>query len=152
MTTRRRFIQTVGRAGAGAVALSLAGGPFGCSGRRKPNIVLILADDLGYSQLGCYGETKIRTPHIDRLAAEGTRFTQAYSGSPVCAPSRCVLLTGLHTGHAHVRDNLEIEPEGQAPLPEGTPTLPRLLRSEAYATGLVGKWGLGYPGSPGAPL
>jgi len=134
------------------VALSLAGGPFGCSGRRKPNIVLILADDLGYSQLGCYGETKIRTPHIDRLAAEGTRFTQAYSGSPVCAPSRCVLLTGLHTGHAHVRDNLEIEPEGQAPLPEGTPTLPRLLRSEGYATGLVGKWGLGYPGSPGAPL
>ncbi len=152
MTTRRRFIQTVGRAGAGAVALSLAGGPFGCSGPRKPNIVLILADDLGYSQLGCYGETKIRTPHIDRLAAEGTRFTQAYSGSPVCAPSRCVLLTGLHTGHAHVRDNLEIEPEGQAPLPKDTPTLPRLLRSEGYATGLVGKWGLGYPGSPGAPL
>lgn len=152
MPTRRTFIQTVGRAGAGAVALSLTGGPFGCSGRRKPNIVLILADDLGYSQLGCYGETKIRTPHIDRLAAEGTRFTQAYSGSPVCAPSRCVLLTGLHTGHAHVRDNLEIKPEGQAPLPEGTPTLPRLLRSEGYATGLVGKWGLGYPGSPGAPL
>ena len=96
--------------------------------------------------------TRIRTPHIDRLAAEGTRFTRAYSGSPVCAPSRCVLLTGLHTGHAHVRDNLEIEPEGQTPLPAGTRTLPRLLRREGYATGLVGKWGLGFPGSTGDPL
>jgi arylsulfatase len=152
VTTRRDFIRTLGRAGAGAAALSLAGGQIGCSGPRRPNVVLILADDLGYAQLGCYGERRIRTPHIDRLAAEGTRFTQAYSGSPVCAPSRCVLLTGLHTGHAHIRDNLEVQPEGQAPLPEGTPTLPRLLRSAGYATGLVGKWGLGHPGSTGAPL
>lgn len=152
MTSRREFLKTAVQSGVGAAALSLAGASACRAARKKPNIVLILADDLGYAQLGCYGETKIQTPHIDRLATEGTRFTQAYSGSPVCAPSRCVLLTGLHTGHAHVRDNLEIEPEGQAPLPEGTPTLPRLLRSEGYATGLVGKWGLGYPGSPGAPL
>jgi len=147
MPTRRDFLRTA----AGAAALTLTGSPA-CRGARKPNIILILADDLGYSQLGCYGETRIRTPHIDRLAAEGTRFTQAYSGSPVCAPSRCVLLTGLHTGHAHVRDNLEIEPEGQAPLPAGTATLPRLLQAEGYATGLIGKWGLGPPGSSGEPL
>ena len=152
MPSRREFLSAAARAGSGLAALSLAGGPFGCRGRRKPNIILILADDLGYSQLGCYGETRIRTPHIDRLAAEGTRFTQAYSGSPVCAPSRCVLLTGRHTGHAHVRDNLEIQPEGQTPLPAGTPTLPRLLQAEGYATGLVGKWGLGFPGSSGEPL
>jgi arylsulfatase len=130
------------------------GGSSGCrpAARTKPNIVLILADDLGYSQLGCYGEARIRTPHIDRLAAEGTRFTQAYSGSPVCAPSRCCLMTGLHTGHAHIRDNKEIEPEGQEPLPAGTATLPRLLQAEGYRTALVGKWGLGYPGSSGEPL
>jgi len=149
---RREFLKAAAASGAGVAALALAGGPFACAGRRKPNIILILADDLGCSQLGCTGETRIRTPHIDRLAAEGTRFTQAYSGSPVCAPSRCVLLTGLHTGHAHVRDNREIQPEGQEPLPAGTPTLPRLLQAEGYATGLVGKWGLGYPGSPGEPL
>ncbi|HSQ79115.1 MAG TPA: sulfatase-like hydrolase/transferase, partial [Candidatus Bathyarchaeia archaeon] len=151
MSTRRDFLKTA--LGAGAAALSL-GGPAACrtSGPAAPNIILILADDLGYSQLGCYGETRIRTPHIDRLAAEGTRFTQAYSGSPVCAPSRCALLTGLHTGHAQIRDNREVQPEGQAPLAAGTPTLPRLLRAEGYATGLVGKWGLGYPGSEGEPL
>ena len=152
MASRRGFLRAALQAGSGVAALSLAGGPFGCAGRAKPNIILILADDLGYSQLGCYGETRIRTPHIDRLAAEGTRFTQAYSGSPVCAPSRCVLLTGRHTGRAFVRDNREIEPEGQAPLPAGTPTLARLLQAEGYATGLVGKWGLGYPGSEGEPL
>jgi len=153
VTTRRDFLRTAVRTGAGAAAFSLAG-ITACRAARgaKPNIVIILADDLGWSQLGCYGETKIRTPHIDRLAAEGTRFTQAYSGSPVCAPSRCVLLTGLHSGHAHIRDNEEIQPEGQAPLPAGTPTLVRLLQAEGYATGLVGKWGLGYPGSEGEPL
>jgi arylsulfatase A-like enzyme len=147
MPSRREFLRTA----AGAAALTLSGTPA-CRRARKPNIILLLADDLGYAQLGCYGETRIRTPHIDRLAAEGTRFTQAYSGSPVCAPSRCVLLTGLHTGHAPIRDNLEIEPEGQAPLPAGAATLPRLLQAEGYATGLVGKWGLGFPGSPGEPL
>jgi len=150
--SRRDFLKAALASGAGAAGLSLAGGSACRTGRRPPNIVLILADDLGYAQLGGYGETRIRTPHIDRLASEGTRFTQAYSGSPVCAPSRCVLLTGLHTGHAHVRDNLEIEPEGQTPLPAGTATLPRLLRTEGYATGLIGKWGLGFPGSAGEPL
>ena len=153
MPSRREFLSAAARAGSGVAALSFAGGPA-C--RRaapvRPNIVLVLADDLGHAQLGCYGETRIRTPHIDRLAAEGTRFTRAYSGSPVCAPSRCVLLTGRHTGHAHIRDNREIQPEGQAPLPAGTPTLPGLLRDEGYATALVGKWGLGYPGSEGEPL
>jgi arylsulfatase A len=153
MTTRRDFLKSTLGAGAGAAAALAMGGATSCrSARTRPNIVLILADDLGYSQLGCYGETRIRTPHLDRLAAEGTRFTQAYSGSPVCAPSRCVLLTGLHTGHCHVRDNREIQPEGQEPLPAGTATLPRLLRAEGYATGLIGKWGLGYPGSAGEPL
>jgi arylsulfatase len=152
MPSRREFLSAASRAGAGLATLSLAGGPFGCAGRRKPNIILILADDLGSAQLGCYGETRIRTPRIDRLAAEGTRFTQAYSGSPVCAPSRCVLLTGLHSGHAPIRDNKEIEPEGQAPLPLGWPTLPFLLRIRDYTTGLIGKWGLGFPGSTGEPL
>src|SRR5437660_3431856 len=93
---------------------------------RKPNIIFILADDLGYGELGCYGQKKIKTPNIDRLAAEGMRFTQHYSGSPVCAPSRCVLMTGMHTGHALVRDNLSTPPEGQHPLPAGTVTLARL--------------------------
>src|SRR5512137_1557549 len=127
MPSRRDFLRAAVRSAAGAAALSLAGTSACRTGRTQPNIVLILADDLGYAQLGCYGETKIRTPHIDRLAAEGIRFTQAYSGSPVCAPSRCVLLTGRHTGHSFIRDNREIEPEGQAPLPAGTPTLARLF-------------------------
>ena len=77
-----------------------------------PNIVIVLADDLGYGDLGSYGQTKIKTPHLDRLAAEGMRFTQFYSGSPVCAPSRCVLMTGKHGGHAYIRDNREVKPEG----------------------------------------
>lgn len=152
MISRRLFLKDAVRTGAGAAVLSLAGGPACRPARRKPNIVLILADDLGYAQLGCYGESKIRTPAIDRLAAEGTRFIQAYSGSPVCAPSRSVLLTGRHTGHAHIRDNREIQPEGQEPLPAEMPMLPRLLQKEGYTTGLVGKWGLGFPGSSGEPL
>lgn len=117
----------------------------------RPNIVFILADDLGYGDLGCYGQTKIRTPHIDRLAAEGLRFTQHYAGSAVCAPSRCVLMTGKHPGHAHVRDNRGYKPEGQEPLPLDTVTLPKLLRSAGYATGGFGKWGLGGPGTSGEP-
>lgn len=119
---------------------------------RPPNIVFILADDLGYGDLGAYGQRRIQTPHLDRLAAGGLKFTQHYSGNAVCAPSRCVLLTGRHPGHALVRDNREIKPEGQHPLPEGTPTLPALLRSLGYRTGAFGKWGLGGPGSSGDPL
>lgn len=122
-----------------------------------PNIIYILADDLGWAELGCYGQEKIRTPNIDRMAAEGIRFTQHYAGCPVCAPSRCVLLTGLHTGHAYVRDNKENggwgpdEPEGQLALADGQVTIAELLKGAGYATGVVGKWGLGGPGSEGEP-
>ncbi|MCC7011767.1 MAG: arylsulfatase [Planctomycetes bacterium] len=119
--------------------------------RRPPNIVLIVADDLGWGELGCYGQQKIRTPRIDALAREGMRFTQFYSGAPVCAPSRCALLTGLHAGHMAVRDNVEIQPEGQMALPDASVTLAELLRERGYATGCFGKWGLGAPGSEGAP-
>jgi len=124
---------------------------------RKPNIVLFFADDLGYGEVGCYGQTIIKTPNIDRLAAEGMRFTRHYSGNPVCAPSRCALLTGYHTGHAFVRGNKEMggwgpdEPEGQLPIPENTVTLAKYLKRQGYATAAVGKWGLGGPGSSGHP-
>lgn len=121
----------------------------------RPNVVFVLADDLGFGDLGCYGQKKIRTPSIDRLAAEGMRFTQAYAGNAVCAPSRCCLMTGKHPGHAHVRDNRQWKPDvqwsGQIPLPEGTVTLPGLVRAKGYATGAMGKWGLGSPENTGDP-
>ncbi len=123
--------------------------------------MLIQADDLGYSDLSCYGQKRFDTPHVDRLAAEGTRFTAHYAGSPVCAPSRCSLLTGLHTGHSHIRANDELpgrgdvwnDPmlEGQRPLPAGTETVATVLKGAGYDTALVGKWGLGGPGSEGEP-
>lgn len=119
---------------------------------RSPNIIFLLADDLGYGDLGSYGQQRIRTPNLDRLAREGMRFLQHYSGNAVCAPSRCVLMTGRHPGHAVVRDNRELKPEGQHPLPPGTPTLARRLHDAGYATGAFGKWGLGGPDSDGAPL
>lgn len=125
---------------------------------RPPNIILIMADDLGYGELGCYGQTKIRTPNIDRLAAEGMRFTRFYSASTVCAPTRCCLLTGKHTGHAAIRGNKEVggwglnEGEGQAPLPASETTIAEILKGQGYATACVGKWGLGGPGSEGHPL
>src|SRR5262245_11189932 len=97
-----------------------------------PNVIFILADDLGYAELGCYGQKKIRTPHLDKFAKEGVRFTQYYSGSPVCAPSRCVLMTGKHTGHAAVRNNREVKPEGQHPIPADTVTLAKLLKARGY--------------------
>jgi arylsulfatase A-like enzyme len=120
--------------------------------QRTPNVVFVIADDLGYGDLGSYGQKKIRTPNLDRMAAEGMRFTQHYSGSPVCAPSRCVLMTGRHPGHAFVRDNREWKPEGQHPIPADPITLARLFRANGYATGGFGKWGLGGPGSTGEPL
>ncbi len=125
---------------------------------RKPNVILIVADDLGYSELGCYGQRKIRTPRLDRMAAEGLRFTRFYAGSPVCAPSRCTLLTGKHGGHAWVRDNRELpkshprdEFSGQTPLPDSEFTLAELFKTQGYATTAIGKWGLGPPGSEGDP-
>ena len=119
----------------------------------KPNIVFLLADDLGYGELGCYGQQKIRTPHLDQMAAEGIRFTQFYSGAPVCAPSRCVLMTGKHLGHAYIRDNRQAKPgaEGQEPIPDETVTLAETLQAAGYTTGAMGKWGLGPPGSSGDP-
>src|SRR5688572_17555425 len=135
---RRQFLtSTIGAAAALALgpAVAVAQNPPG----RKPNIILVLADDLGFGELGCYGQTKIPTPNIDRLAAEGMRFTTFYSGAPVCAPARCVLLTGKHTGHCVVRDNHEIKPEGQWPLPAKTVTLASLLKEAGYSTACIGK-------------
>jgi arylsulfatase A len=118
----------------------------------RPNVVFILADDLGWAELGSYGQQRIRTPSLDRLAAEGVRFTQHYSGNAVCAPSRSVLLTGQHPGHTPIRDNRELQPEGQAPLPAAAVTIAELLKAQGYATAAMGKWGLGPPGSEGDPL
>lgn len=119
--------------------------------RAKPNIIFILADDLGWGELGCYGSDKIKTPNIDRLAAEGMRFTSAYCGTSVCAPSRAALMTGLHMGHNPIRANREIQPEGQMPLPSGTITVAQLLKDAGYKTATTGKWGLGFPGSGSEP-
>ena len=126
--------------------------------RVPPNIVFLLADDLGYGDLGCYGQTKIRTPSIDRLAREGMRFTAHYSGSNVCAPARCVLMTGRHTGHTYIRDNKQAKAiglpfdEGQVPVPAGCLQLPATLKRLGYVLGGFGKWGLGPVGSTGDPL
>lgn len=121
------------------------------SGQTMPNIIFIMADDLGYGDLSCYGQEKFTTPNIDRLAAEGMRFTNYYSGSTVCAPARSSLLTGLHTGHTPIRGNSEVQPEGQLPMPADTRTFAHLLQGAGYTTGIVGKWGLGYPGSVSVP-
>lgn len=117
----------------------------------RPNIIYILADDLGYGDLSCYGQTKFQTPNIDRLGENGIRFTNHYAGSTVCAPSRSSLITGLHTGHTPIRGNQEIRPEGQIPLPSDAPNFVRSLKNAGYTTGIFGKWGLGYPGSEGEP-
>jgi arylsulfatase A-like enzyme len=111
----------------------------------RPNIVFILADDLGYGDLSCYGQTQFRTPNIDRLAAQGARFTNFYAGSTVCAPSRCVLMTGLHTGHCTIRGN------GSVNLRPEDVTVAEVLGRAGYRTGLIGKWGLGAENSTGIP-
>ena len=116
-----------------------------------PNIVLIVADDLGYGEVGCYGQEKIRTPNLDRLAADGLRFTQFYSGAPVCAPSRCVLMTGRNLAHAEIRGNKPVRPEGQWPISAEVVTFPMILQQQGYVTGGMGKWGLGPVGSTGEP-
>ena len=117
----------------------------------KPNVVFVLADDLGYGDLGCFGQKLIRTPNIDKLAAEGRRFTDAYAGATVCAPSRCGLMTGMHGGHAVVRGNKAYQPEGQQPMPADTVTVAHLFKKAGYATFSTGKWGLGHPGSSSTP-
>jgi len=116
-----------------------------------PNIILLVADDLGYGDTGPYGQQKIQTPHLDAMAKEGLRFTQFYAGTSVCAPSRASLMTGLHTGHTPIRGNRGLKPEGQYPLPDSVVTLPTLLQQAGYHTAAFGKWGMGYPGSTGIP-
>ncbi len=118
----------------------------------KPNIVFVLADDLAQTDLGCYGQKLIQTPHLDQMAEEGTRFTQAYCGTSVCAPSRSVLMTGLHSGHCPIRANREVQPEGQKPLPAGTVTVAQVLKSAGYATACMGKWGMGMFDTTGSPF
>ncbi len=120
--------------------------------RRPPNVVFILADDLGWAELGCYGQTRIRTPHVDQLAKDGMRFTRFYAGNAVCAPSRCALMTGMHMGHASVRNNREAQPEGQFPIRATDVTAATLLRQRGYVCGAIGKWGLGMFGTGGDPL
>lgn len=120
--------------------------PVSTAAEQKPNIILIMADDLGYAELGCYGQTKIKTPHIDKLAAEGMKFTQAYAGCMVCQPSRSVLMTGQHTGHTAVRAN-----DLNQLLYAEDKTVAEVLKAAGYATGMFGKWGLGYEGTPGHP-
>ncbi len=118
----------------------------------RPNVVFILADDLGYGDLGFLGQQYIETPNIDRLAKEGMFFTRHYSGSPVCAPSRSALLTGLHTGHTPIRGNSEVQPEGQLPLADSVQTLSKIFQRAGYVTGAFGKWGLGMNGTTGEPV
>ena len=119
---------------------------------RKPNIIFILTDDLGYGDLACYGNKHILTPNLDRMASQGTRFTQVYCGTSVCAPSRCSLLTGMHTGHTPIRANRDRPGgEGQVPMPGDTVTIARILKDAGYSTACIGKWGLGYPGSASEP-
>ena len=118
---------------------------------QKPNVVFILADDLGWGDLSCYGQTHFSTPNIDAIAAQGLRFTQAYSGTTVSAPSRSCLVTGTHSGHTAIRGNMELEPEGQFPLPADARTIFHDLKDAGYNTGAFGKWGLGFVGSTGDP-
>ena len=149
---RRNFLRTTTAATAGILGTGMAR-----ADTSRPNIILVMADDLGYRELGCFGQEKIQTPNIDRLAEEGMKFTRFYSGSPVCAPTRCCLMTGKHTGHAYVRGNREVggwgpeEPEGQLSLPNRETTVAEVLKRRGYATSAVGKWGLGGPGSEGHP-
>jgi arylsulfatase A-like enzyme len=149
LATRRDFLQSAGLCAAWVWTSSLSGcaSPSQAPAAKglKPNIIFILADDLGYGDLGCYGQKEIQTPHLDRLAASGVRFTDHYSGSTVCAPSRCVLMTGLHTGHAYIRGN------SRSPIRPQDRTVAEILQVAGYTTGLIGKWGLGENGSEGIP-
>jgi arylsulfatase A-like enzyme len=130
----------------------LASDPTSRAAEAPPNIVYILLDDAGYGDLSIHGQKHFSTPNMDRLGLEGIRFTDHYSASTVCAPTRCGLMTGRHTGRAYVRGNREIQPEGQSPLPADIITIPRLLKKAGYRTGVFGKWGLGAPGSASDPM
>jgi arylsulfatase A-like enzyme len=152
-STRRDFLKAMGLGAASLVVpgcLAASEAP-----KRKPNIIFILADDLGYADLGCYGQKQIRTPNVDRLAAEGTRFTNCYAGSTVCAPSRSVLMTGQHTGHTRVRANFAavggVGPQKRVPLEPEDVTVAEVLKQAGYATGITGKWGLAEPETAGVP-
>ncbi len=142
---------------AGAVCLAALTPTAARQSQDRLNVVFIIADDLGWGEVGAYGQEKIPTPHIDRLGAQGMRFTQHYSGAPVCAPSRAVLMTGLHLGHAEIRGNLPARslmpefPEGQYPLSARAETLAQMFQRAGYATAAMGKWGLGPVGSTGDP-
>lgn len=128
-------------------------GIYSHANEAKPNIIFILSDDLAQGDLGCYGQKLIKTPNLDRMASEGTRYTQAYCGTSVCAPSRSSLMTGLHSGHCPVRGNWEIaKGEGQFPLPKETVTVAQILHNSGYATACVGKWGMGMFDTTGSPL
>jgi len=129
----------------------LCSNAFGTAAR-SPNVIFILSDDLAQGDVGVYGQKLIQTPRIDRMAAEGTRFMQAYCGTSVCAPSRASLLTGLHSGHCPIRANRELKPEGQMPLPEATVTVAQLFKQAGYATACTGKWGMGMFDTTGSPL
>lgn len=122
------------------------------SGDRKPNFIFILSDDIAQGDLGCYGQKLIQTPRLDAMAAQGTRYLQAYCGTSVCAPSRSSFFTGLHTGHCPVRGNYEVPPEGQLPLPNATVTIAEVAKSAGYATATFGKWGMGFFDTEGSPF
>ena len=139
--TRRQWLQ---HASAAALTASVSDAALAAPAT-KPNIIFILADDLGYGDLGCYGQQRIQTPNLDRMAAEGMRFTQCYAGSTVCAPSRCALMTGLHTGHCWIRGNARV------PLRPDDVTVAELLKGAGYTTSLIGKWGLGNEDTTGTP-
>lgn len=146
LTGRREFLAITAGAIGSQIACSRQETEAGLSNSRPPNIVFIVADDLGYGELGCYGQDKIRTPNIDRMAAEGIRFSDAYSGCSVCAPARSVLMTGVHMGHTSVRSN-----PGGVPILAADVTVAELLKERGYATGCFGKWGLGDIGTEGVP-
>ena len=146
---RRSFIRLMG---AGTAALALPGlGCAGPKGGKKPNIIFVMADDLGYGDLGCYGQTMFHTPHFDQMAAEGMRFTDYYAGSTVCAPSRSCLLTGTHTGHTRIRGNSSKVTGDRVPLLPEDLTVAEVLKQAGYTTGIIGKWGLGEAGTTGIP-
>lgn len=134
------------------VLLAAPGGATAAGPPARPNVIFVLSDDLAQGDLGCYGQKLIKTPTLDAMAKEGTRFTQAYCGTSVCAPSRASLMIGRHTGHSPIRANREVQPEGQKPLPAGTYTVARLFKDNGYATACVGKWGMGMFETPGSPL